>query len=132
MNKNYRVEFRMPSPDEIHALEREARLMQARAIRQGLLAVARGVAWLGRWIWSALSEVARSFSEAQSAMRTYEELSRRSDRELADIGLTRADIPSVVGGRFRREPDAAVNTSHDVGTREASPAIAEPRYLEAA
>jgi uncharacterized protein YjiS (DUF1127 family) len=132
MNKNYRVEFRVPSPDEIRALERDARLLQARAIQQGLLAVARGVAWLGRRIWSVLSEVARMFSEARAAKRRYQALSRRSDRELAGMGLTRADIRAVVAGTFRREPDAAVNTSHDVRTRDPSPAIAEPRYREAA
>jgi uncharacterized protein YjiS (DUF1127 family) len=34
--------------------------------------------------------------------RIRNELLAYSDRELADIGLTRADIPAVVGGTFRR------------------------------
>lgn len=132
MKKNDRVEFRVPSPQEIRALERDARLMQARAIEQGLVAVARGVAWLGRRIWSVLGDVARLASEARAAKRRYQALARRSDRELADIGLTRADIPAVVAGTFRREPNAAANTSHGVRTPDPSPDIAEPRCLEPA
>lgn len=114
MNKDNRIEFRRLSPDEIDALQHEARRLQAQATKEGLLALARGIAWLGRQVWSGLRGIARSFSEAQAARRTYEELSRLSDRELADMGLTRSNIPAVVAGNFHREADAAFNMDREV------------------
>jgi uncharacterized protein YjiS (DUF1127 family) len=42
--------------------------------------------------------IAARIRKARAADRTARELQRLSDRELADIGLTRFSIPSVVRG----------------------------------
>ena len=47
----------------------------------------------------ALIRMIRAFRDYQ---RNIAELSRLSDRELADIGLDRADIPRVASGLFSR------------------------------
>lgn len=122
------------------AILEEAHRVRAQATSDALLAIGRGIAWLGRQIWAGLREVASSLDKAQAAHRTYEELSRLSDRELADIGLTRSNIPAVVAGVFHREADTAFSTDRKV-VREISaqnhamtPAQdnKEQRYREAA
>ncbi len=114
LNRNDRVEFRRLSPAELDTLQDEVRQLQAQATRDGLLAIAAGIAWLGRQLWSGLRHVTTSFGEAQAARRAYQELSRLSDRELADMGLTRSNIPAVVAGIFHREADSAFSTNREV------------------
>jgi len=43
--------------------------------------------------------LARAFAEWRVSVETEEELSRLSDEQLKDIGLTREQIPNVVRGR---------------------------------
>ena len=50
----------------------------------------------------------QSVAHAIVQARQLSELSRLSDRQLADIGITRSDIPAVVAGRPVVEYDAAV------------------------
>lgn len=52
--------------------------------------------------WRSLLAVLRRIHEAQQAHRVAAELSRLSDRQLADLGLTRGDIPAVARGALRR------------------------------
>jgi uncharacterized protein YjiS (DUF1127 family) len=132
LSKYERIEFRRLSPNEIDALQHEARRLQTQTTKEGFLAIARGFAWLSRQIWSGLRGVARSFSEAQAAKRTYEQLSRLSDRELADMGLTREDIPAVVVGTFRREPDVVLSDNREVAENTPLQDDVEQRYREAA
>ncbi len=46
-----------------------------------------------------IDRIARAFSTWRINMETTEELSRLSDDQLADIGMTREQIPEVVRGR---------------------------------
>jgi uncharacterized protein YjiS (DUF1127 family) len=132
LSRYNKIEFRRLSSNEIDALVHEARRLQTQTTKEALLAIARGFAWLARQIWSGLREVARSFSEAQAARRSYEQLSRLSDHELADMGLTREDIPAVVVGTFPREPDVVLSASREVAKDTPLPDDVEQRYREAA
>jgi uncharacterized protein YjiS (DUF1127 family) len=132
LSRYNKIEFRRLSSNEIDALVHEARRLQTQTTKEALLAIARGFAWLARQIWSGLREVARSFSEAQAARRTYEQLSRLSDRELADMGLTREGIPAVVVGTFRREPDVVLSANREAAENAPLRDDVEQRYREAA
>jgi len=46
-----------------------------------------------------IDRIARAFNQWRLNMETTEELSRLSDDQLRDIGLSRQDIPEVVRGR---------------------------------
>ncbi len=56
--------------------------------------------------WSAISRAKKAFDEGvaktRRMARAYEELAAMSDPELHDIGISRADIPAVVSGTYRR------------------------------
>lgn len=52
--------------------------------------------------WRAALAVLRRLHQAHQAHRVAAELSRLSDRQLADLGLTRGDIPAVARGDLRR------------------------------
>ena len=44
----------------------------------------------------------RAKAEREQIFRITQELDRCSDRDLADLGLSRADIPDVARGTYRR------------------------------
>ena len=44
----------------------------------------------------------RAKAEREQVFRITQELERHSDRDLADLGLSRADIPDVARGTYRR------------------------------
>lgn len=46
-----------------------------------------------------IDRIARAFNNWRINMETTEELSRLTDDQLADIGMTREQIPDVVRGR---------------------------------
>lgn len=52
--------------------------------------------------WRLLSRLLRALHTARQQDRVARELSLLSDRELADFGLTRGDIPAVARGELRR------------------------------
>ncbi len=56
--------------------------------------------------WSTISRMGRAFrgrvAEARQRARVYDELAAMSDPELQDIGISRADIPTVVFGTYHR------------------------------
>lgn len=52
--------------------------------------------------WRTVLAVLRRVHEAHQAHRVAAELSRFTDRQLADLGLTRGDIPAVARGELRR------------------------------
>ncbi|MBV9538483.1 MAG: DUF1127 domain-containing protein [Acidisphaera sp.] len=49
-----------------------------------------------------IGRIAAWFAERRRIGRTVAELRHYTDRELADMGLTRADIPAVARGQLRR------------------------------
>jgi uncharacterized protein YjiS (DUF1127 family) len=96
-----------PTLEDAYALQARARQLQAQAqaVRDGALFLARGVARGVRRLALATASWFVAAGEALAAKRAYEELSRLSDHHLADMGLTRDDIPAVVWGGLRRDKD---------------------------
>ena len=45
-----------------------------------------------------MKSVLKTFQQRRAHSRACDELNRLSDRELADLGIFRADIPSIVAG----------------------------------
>jgi uncharacterized protein YjiS (DUF1127 family) len=116
----------------MYLLQLEARRLQSQAVKEGVFALARGLAWLGRRASSALCTMATLISEAQAARRSYEQFLRLNDRELADLGLTRDNIPAVITGTFRLETDNVVRKRRDISEEAFPPMSVEQRYRKAA
>jgi uncharacterized protein YjiS (DUF1127 family) len=70
------------------------KLMAARRDQAAFFAAAAKATW--RW----LSAPVRAFFERELVLR---ELSSLSDRDLADVGLSRSDVPAIVRGMYRRD-----------------------------
>lgn len=99
-----KTEFNAVPVGQFTHLRFEAQRLRAEAMVDALIAIWNGVSRLvsplvrfGRW---AAGRLARR----QEIDRIYAELSRMSDRDLADIGIARGDIPAVAEGTWRREP----------------------------
>jgi uncharacterized protein YjiS (DUF1127 family) len=92
-----------PTSDDAYALQARARQLQAQAVRDGVLFLARSAASGVRRLALATASWFVAAGEALAAKRAYEEISRLSDHHLADMGLTRDDIPAVVWGGLRRD-----------------------------
>jgi uncharacterized protein YjiS (DUF1127 family) len=106
--KNEKFLFRSLSPAEIDEIVRDAEKIRARAMADLVSYLGHALKMAGVWAWSVVEGLFAAMAEAREARRLYEGLSQMSDHQLADIGITRADIPAVVVGTFRRpeeEPD---------------------------
>lgn len=77
---------------------------QTRCVSVTPLPHGRALTFVGR----LLKGFADVYAEAQQRQRAFEELTAMSDRELADMGITRADIPAIVAGTYQR-PQAATS-----------------------
>ena len=132
MNRLHKFEYRALSADEVNKIMDEARQLQAEAIRDGFVAAARGVASFGRRFRSWLRLTAASSTEAVAARKTYEQLSRLTERELADIGLTRGEIAAVAAGIHRRQSAAVVRKTTLVTPKAVEQDNVEQRYRDAA
>jgi len=62
---------------------------------------ARVKGWIELQETTMLLSLIRMIQAFRSYQRTVAELSQLSDRELADIGLDRSDIPRIAGGHGR-------------------------------
>jgi hypothetical protein len=80
--------------------------------------IARHVAKGARWLLSGAASWLLAFGEALAAKRAYEELSRLSDRQLFDMGLTRDELAAVASGRLR-------HAEHDEDAPEAVEDVAQ-------
>ncbi len=97
--------FRMPSQAELNSLMRDAHELRAHAIAAMFASIGRTAVSVAKGTFSGLALLVEAFGEARRAQAIHAQLSRLSDRELADIGLTRSNIPAVVAGTFRRDGD---------------------------
>lgn len=75
----------------------------------GKQATQRSHAGIFASIGRALTALGSRVSEARRVQRTFEDLNAMSDRDLEDIGITRADIPAIVTGVYRDARPAASN-----------------------
>lgn len=82
--------FKINAADEA-AIHAAARRMQAEEFAKLFRAVGRGL----KKVFSAIAAPYKVWREYQE---TYHELSLLDDRMLADIGITRSDIPRVAAG----------------------------------
>ncbi len=89
MNANENMSFTKVDWFQVNAAIQAARAERARILGQALRAAFRG---LGRLVFGVADMISRA---AQSA-RLYDELSRMSDRQLADVGIQREDIARIV------------------------------------
>ncbi|WBV44199.1 DUF1127 domain-containing protein [Pseudoroseomonas cervicalis] len=64
---------------------------------------------IGQWIRKAVTSAFRAIVDYPRRRRVYEELTMLTDRELADIGLSRTDIPRVFEGDFEAKARQAAN-----------------------
>ena len=94
----------IPTPPSRRAEQAEAlRLAAARQHKEATLnAIRRAVRATG----DAIAAVAGAIIAWPARRATYERLHRLNDRELADIGLTRADIPRVFAADFANDNGA--------------------------
>jgi uncharacterized protein YjiS (DUF1127 family) len=75
---------------------------QAQAIADGQpIAVEPGV-WLSR-VRARLDRLATRWAERRQAVRGLRQLYLCTDRELWDMGFSRADFPAIIRGTFRRD-----------------------------
>jgi|GEM_PF-4442745 len=82
------------------------------------------------YVTSLAKRVAAYIEKRRTVSRIYGELSAMTDRDLADIGLHRCDIPAVADGTYRRVAPAPANV---VEIRPAAQAAtAEAEYHRAA
>lgn len=93
-----------PYPSD--SLSAEARRLRAEAVRELASMIGRGIARAVRRLAGAAASSLLAIGEALAARRTYEELSRLSDHELADIGLRREDIAAVAWRLAQQRPEA--------------------------
>lgn len=100
-----RNEIRWPTTDEVN---RRARQLKAQAFGELLALLGRGIATGVRRLASIAASFLAVVEEAAAARRAYEELSRLSDHELADIGLSRGDIAAVALRHPRRAETAVM------------------------
>ena len=120
------IAFRRATPEQMRAVRIRARELQAKAMQDFLVSVGRGIVKGVRWTVSTTGSLLSALGEARAASKTYHELSRLSDRELADIGLRGSEIARVAWGLSGRMEDRAV------GTAEAAEEAVEREYREAA
>jgi uncharacterized protein YjiS (DUF1127 family) len=126
LSNKHELTFRTLSPQEIDEIVRDAQRIRARAVAEVFSYLGRFLRKGGVWLWSGVKALFAVMAEAREARELYERLSQMSDHQLADIGLTRTDIPAVVAGTFRRpeaEPD---------NIREEADDVPELEYKEAA
>ena len=74
---------------------------------------------IGQWIRKAVTSVFRAILDYPRRRRVYGELSLLTDRELADIGLSRGDITRVFEGDFEQKARQAANAPAQDDTRAA-------------
>jgi uncharacterized protein YjiS (DUF1127 family) len=76
---------------------------QSQALSEGRQQVAReALLWLA-WLRRRLDHFAAAWAVRRKRAREMRDLYRFSDRELWDVGLSRADLPAIARGRYRRE-----------------------------
>lgn len=73
------------SPQEVHALQRDAADLRFATYRSAFVALGRGLAVLA-------APLTRRLAAALASRRVADELGAMSDRDLADIGITRSDL----------------------------------------
>jgi uncharacterized protein YjiS (DUF1127 family) len=76
---------------------------QTQALAEGQQQIAREVLlWLA-WLRRRLRHFTVAWVARRRRASEMRDLYRFSDRELWDVGLSRADLPAIARGRYRRE-----------------------------
>ncbi|MCC7283945.1 MAG: DUF1127 domain-containing protein [Acetobacteraceae bacterium] len=78
----------------------EAELIRLEEMRVQEPAIGRGIAGMAKAAWRAIREAFARLAAYPERMRVLHHLSAMSERELADIGLTRDSLPRVFDEDF--------------------------------
>jgi uncharacterized protein YjiS (DUF1127 family) len=100
--------FEAVSYQQMHNLQVEAERMRAEAMADVVFAVTGGIAAVFSWIGQFGKRTAVAIARHREVERIHSELARMTDRDLADIGLRRDDIPAVAYGIYQREAEPKV------------------------
>lgn len=114
MNDN--MIFRSPTRTEVMAIMAEADRLRAEAVAGILRTAAATLLALPGKLAAIVTNVLDAIHEGVEAQERYNQLSRMSDRELADMGINRGDIPAVVAGVYQSPATEAAATSRPVET----------------
>jgi uncharacterized protein YjiS (DUF1127 family) len=89
-------EIRVPTaPKTIWTVNEQQLIVDAQRLRSEYFGVV--LRRIAGYLWRKLDEVGQAYANARAARV----LGEMSDRELADIGLTRSDIAAIAAGRVR-------------------------------
>jgi uncharacterized protein YjiS (DUF1127 family) len=89
-------EIRVPTaPKTIWAVNEQQLIVDAQRLRSEYFGVM--LRRIGGYLWRKLDDLGQAYANARAARV----LGEMSDRELADIGLTRSDIAAIAAGRVR-------------------------------
>ena len=94
---------------ELSALQIEAQRLRAEAMADMMFGISGSVRSLFRAFVSIGKRTAESLERRRTVGRIFGELSRMTDRDLADIGLCRGDILAVSEGTYRRDTAPVVD-----------------------
>jgi len=109
-----------PAPSSVDPVE-----LRIAAVRARDAAVARGFVAAARAVGRLIGRVVLFLAAYPKRRAAFDSLWRLSDRELADIGLTRSDLPSVLAGEtLRRFDDRGVRPLATVPAARPAPATA--------
>lgn len=99
--------------NDARRIEIEAQMARAEAMAETILAIVRGIGYLFAPLGRILRRLAAAAAMRREGDRIFSELSRLSDRDLADIGIARSDIRAIAAGtyaRAERQPAAKLST----------------------
>lgn len=96
------TQFQTASHEEQMRIMTEARLAQAEAVIDGVVAVFDILGRIVRPVVRVFSGLGSAIAHRYAVGQTYAELANLSDRELDDIGISRYDIRAVAEGIFSR------------------------------
>jgi len=96
---------------EIQRIEIEAQLARAEAISDAVAALGRGIGNLFGALVRGVRRIPAAIAKQHEADRIISELSRMSNRDLADLGIARSDIAAIAAGTYARPEERHVPTA---------------------
>lgn len=110
--------MKVPTEDVAPYVNRQS---EAELIRQADIMRGEALAQMGRHVAAFVRKLRANIAQAFEQSRTMRELASLDDRELADIGISRGDIPAFAMGTFHVD---RVKSKQDVQEPADQPRIA--------
>lgn len=119
------------SPLDIARIERDAAELRADTVARQMTVVGHAVWRAVKWTVGSVGTFFALLSRSAAARETYDVLSRLSDRQLEDIGLTRDEIPAriieILGGKDANRQTVASELYALEGGKTAMPKVEAPK-----